>query len=118
MRRCSALLIVFALFANALLGAIPAGAASSPHHSDPLVSPATETLCYQMLQLLNVDRVNAGVAPLALDRRLTSVATSHSDDMARRHYFAHSASDGDNPFRRLDHGGIPCNRPSPSSTRV
>ncbi len=59
-----------------------------------------------MLHLLNADRVAAGVAPLVLDQRLTSVAMSHSDDMARRHYFAHTASDGDNPFRRLDQGGI------------
>ena len=42
-----------------------------------------------VLVLLNQQRAAHRLPPLALDRQLTRVATSHSADMMRRGYFAH-----------------------------
>lgn len=42
-----------------------------------------------VLVLLNQQRAAHDLLPLALDRQLTRVATSHSADMMRRGYFAH-----------------------------
>lgn len=64
-------------------------------------------LCGRMLQLLNEDRADAGVGPLALDRLLTRVALGHSRDMALHHYFAHDSRDGADPFTRMTRMGVP-----------
>jgi uncharacterized protein YkwD len=54
-----------------------------------------------MLELVNKERVTAGLKPLAPDPELTEVARRHSADMFARGYFAHDTPDGRNPFDRM-----------------
>ncbi len=43
----------------------------------------------QMLNLVNEDRLNHGLAPLTLDPKLSALAQSRTDDMASNDYFSH-----------------------------
>ncbi len=60
----------------------------------------------QMLALVNEERVNVGLAPLALDPRLVPVARQHSEEMFRLRYFGHQSPVSGSPFDRLDAAGI------------
>ncbi len=60
----------------------------------------------EMLRLINHERARIGLAPLAADAELTAVARSHSADMLRRGYFAHTSPEGRSPFDRIDTAGI------------
>jgi uncharacterized protein YkwD len=60
----------------------------------------------RMLELVNRDRVAAGLKPLAADPELTQVARRHSADMFARGYFAHNTPEGIDPFERMHEAGI------------
>lgn len=60
----------------------------------------------KMFQLVNEERLKAGVKPLVIDPRLTAVARAHSKDMFERGYFAHENPDGLSPFDRMAKAGI------------
>jgi uncharacterized protein YkwD len=60
----------------------------------------------RILELINEERVKAGVKPVVLDRTITEVARKHSRDMWMRQYFAHNTPEGKTPFQRMDEGGI------------
>ncbi|MFL6333586.1 MAG: CvpA family protein [Pyrinomonadaceae bacterium] len=60
----------------------------------------------QMLELVNQERVAAGLGALAPDPELTEVARAHSADMFARGYFAHVSPDGLDPFDRMRRAGI------------
>lgn len=55
----------------------------------------------RMLELVNNERVAAGLKPLAPDPELTEVARRHSTDMFARSYFAHDTPEGRDPFDRM-----------------
>lgn len=55
----------------------------------------------RMLELVNKERVAAGLKPLAPDPELTAVARRHSTDMFARGYFAHDTPEGRDPFDRI-----------------
>lgn len=55
----------------------------------------------RMLELVNRERVAAGLRPLAPDPELTEVARRHSADMFARGYFAHVTPEGRDPFDRM-----------------
>ena len=55
----------------------------------------------QMLDLVNRERVAAGLKPLEADPELTEVARRHSADMFARGYFAHDTPEGLSPFDRM-----------------
>jgi len=55
----------------------------------------------RMLELVNQERVAAGLRPLAPDPELTEVARQHSTDMFARGYFAHDTPEGLSPFDRM-----------------
>ena len=55
----------------------------------------------QMLDLVNQERVKAGLKPVAPDPELTEVARKHSADMFARGYFAHDTPEGVTPFDRM-----------------
>src|SRR5712692_3823298 len=55
----------------------------------------------QMLELVNRERMAAGLRPLAPDPELTLVARRHSADMFGRGYFAHVTAEGRDPFERM-----------------
>ncbi|MBU6423207.1 MAG: CvpA family protein [Chloroflexi bacterium] len=60
----------------------------------------------QMLEFVNQQRANAGLAPLALDPRLVPIARQHSEEMFRLKYFGHQSPVTGSPFDRLDAAGI------------
>jgi len=55
----------------------------------------------KMIQLVNEDRTEHGLAPLKRDAELTKVARQHSKDMFMRGYFSHITPDGKDPFDRM-----------------
>lgn len=60
----------------------------------------------RMLELVNKERVAAGLKPLAPDPELTEVARQHSADMFARGYFAHDTPDGRDPFDRMREANV------------
>jgi uncharacterized protein YkwD len=66
--------------------------------ADPRPRPDLEV---RMLDLVNQERVAAGLKPLAPDPELTEVARRHSADMFARGYFAHDTPEGRDPFERM-----------------
>lgn len=60
----------------------------------------------KMLDLVNEERVKAGLKPLKMDLELTRLARVHSRDMFLRGYFSHVNPDGKDPFHRMDDFGI------------
>ncbi len=59
----------------------------------------------QMLELVNRERADAGLAPLAADDELRNVARAHSVDMFGRGYFSHVTPEGRDPFARIREAG-------------
>jgi uncharacterized protein YkwD len=55
----------------------------------------------KMIELVNKDRAEHGLAPLKRDDELTKVARKHSKDMFVRGYFSHVTPDGKDPFDRM-----------------
>ena len=60
----------------------------------------------QMLELINEERLNAGLSLLEMDPDLTLVARDHSQDMFERGYFAHVTPEGITPFDRIKAAGV------------
>jgi uncharacterized protein YkwD len=59
-----------------------------------------------MLKMVNKERVERGLKPLAADPELTTVARAHSQDMFIRGYFAHRNPDNKGPFDRMKAAGV------------
>lgn len=55
----------------------------------------------RMLELVNAERVAAGLRPLRPDAELVEVARLHSVDMFGRGYFSHVTPEGRGPFDRM-----------------
>jgi len=60
----------------------------------------------QMFQMLNQQRVVAGLHPLTFDDSLRTIARAHSYDMFARGYFSHYTLEGLSPFDRMAKAGI------------
>ncbi len=58
-----------------------------------------------MLNLLNLDRKNHGLAPLVLDAELSRIARIKSQDMKDERYFAHESPTYGNARQMLQHFG-------------
>ncbi|MBY0479404.1 MAG: CvpA family protein [Chitinophagaceae bacterium] len=61
---------------------------------------------YEMLLLVNEERRQHHLKPLATDLKMKEVARAHSKDMFTRGFFAHTTPDGINPFQRMKTAGI------------
>ncbi len=55
----------------------------------------------EMLQLVNLERQEAGLKPLLPDTSLTKLATAYSATMLKRGFFSHITPEGMTPFQRL-----------------
>ena len=64
-------------------------------------APPRPELEAQMLELINRERLAAGLAPLAADPEMLEVARLHSADMFARSYFSHNTPEGKTPFERM-----------------
>jgi len=54
-----------------------------------------------MLELVNAERMQAGLRPLRADAELAQVARRHAADMFARGYFSHVTPEGRDPFDRM-----------------
>lgn len=61
----------------------------------------------EVFELINAERVAAGIPELFLDKCVAVVARAHSQDMADSDYFAHTNLLGESPGDRLDDADIP-----------
>jgi uncharacterized protein YkwD/uncharacterized membrane protein required for colicin V production len=68
--------------------------------------PIDEPSEARMLELLNQERIRAGLPALVRDPAIDEVARAHSIDMLERGYFAHEAPDGRTPFDRMRDGNV------------
>ena len=55
----------------------------------------------ELLDLIQVRRVEKGLSLLTADKKLGSVARAHSEDMTAKGYFDYTGSDGSTPFSRI-----------------
>ncbi len=60
----------------------------------------------RMFDLVNAERLEAGVAPLVMDQSLVEVARLHGVDMFSRGYFAHISPEGNNVGNRATEANI------------
>jgi uncharacterized protein YkwD len=60
----------------------------------------------EMLEMVNRERVAAGLRPLAADPELLPVARAHSVDMFARRYFSHYTPEGRSPFDRISEARV------------
>ena len=60
----------------------------------------------EMLDMVNQERVKAGLSPLKPDPELAAVATEHSCDMFARDYFSHVTPDGRTLADRVRSAGV------------
>lgn len=78
----------------ALGGALPANAQGCANADLEPTSRNAEKLADAILCLLNQERAERGLKPLAEERRLLRAGARHSDDMVERRYFSHVSPDG------------------------
>jgi uncharacterized protein YkwD len=64
----------------------------------------------QMFDLVNEERVNAGLKTLEWDERLLPVARAHSEEMFQLKYFSHQSPVNGSPFDRIKAAGITYSR--------
>ncbi|MFI9615130.1 CAP domain-containing protein [Streptomyces sp. NPDC052023] len=76
----------------------------------PLTPAALTRTAAEVIDLTNHERARAGLPPLAPDPALTRAAQAHSDDMAARDFYSHTAPDGSRPWDRAAAAG--CTRRS------
>ncbi|MFE7563023.1 CAP domain-containing protein, partial [Kitasatospora sp. NPDC057500] len=66
---------------------------------------ANGSFAQQVVDLVNVQRSQAGCGPLGVDARLTAAAQVHSDDMANRGFFDHASPEGKHADHRIEAAG-------------
>ncbi|MFF3209332.1 sigma-70 family RNA polymerase sigma factor [Streptomyces sp. NPDC002886] len=71
----------------------------------PAPAPPGGSTAAQVISLVNSERAKAGCGPLKEDAQLRTAAQGHSDDMARRDFFAHTNPDGADPGKRTTAAG-------------
>lgn len=67
---------------------------------------AETTQAQAVLDLVNKERQKAGVQPLTLSDKLTSIANTKAKDMADKGYFSHESPTYGSPFDMLKHFGV------------
>lgn len=61
----------------------------------------------KMFTLINAERTNRGLKPLAFDQgKLQEAARKHGEDMLNRGYFSHYSPEGYSPFDRMQRSGV------------
>lgn len=75
----------------------------TPVYADDALNRTIE----RMLKHVNLQRAMNGERPLTLNRRLTSAAQKHAEDMARRDFVDHKSPDGRGLQDRIASAGYP-----------
>jgi uncharacterized protein YkwD len=74
---------------------VPAGAARPSGPSGPAgAAGSNATLLAEVVAATNAERTRRGLVALNVEARLAGAAQAHSDDMARRNFFAHESPEG------------------------
>ena len=73
---------------------------------DSKVTQAEMTQAEAVLQLVNQERKKAGVQPLTLSEKITSIANTKAKDMADKNYFSHQSPTYGSPFDMLKQFGV------------
>ena len=73
---------------------------------DSKVTQAEMTQAEAVLKLVNQERKKAGVSPLTLSDKLTSIANTKAKDMADKGYFSHQSPTYGSPFDMLKQFGV------------
>ena len=60
----------------------------------------------EVLQIVNTERRKAGLQPLKLSEKLTSIANTKAKDMADKNYFSHQSPTYGSPFDMLHEFGV------------
>ncbi|MEH1870573.1 CAP domain-containing protein [Nostoc sp.] len=76
-----------------------------PKDSSGVPPSPNNDVANRMLELVNQQRSEAGLAALRLNSQLTNAAQGHSQDMADHNFMAHNGSDGSSPFDRIKRAG-------------
>ncbi|WP_435241054.1 sigma-70 family RNA polymerase sigma factor [Streptomyces cucumeris] len=84
----------------------PAPTTAPPTKADPPPSNSS-AFAQQVMELVNIERGKVGCSPVRLNDKLNSAAQGHSDDMAARGYFDHTAPNGSDPGDRITAAGYP-----------
>ena len=75
---------------------------SSPLYLPIISYPAIAIgFAYEVWEIVNEARADAGCAPLALNHQLTEAANNHTLDMAYNDFFSHTGSNGSSPWQRI-----------------
>ncbi|MEV6979084.1 CAP domain-containing protein [Kitasatospora sp. NPDC093806] len=92
----------------------PAPATTAPKPSATSARPTATTnpgggantsFAQQVVDLVNVQRSQAGCGPLTADAKLNTAAQVHSDDMANRNFFDHASPEGYHADHRIEAAG-------------
>jgi len=70
-------------------------------------SVSTSSLKQQVIDLVNVERRKAGLAPMTFNDRLEKAAQGHAEDMKSRNYFSHTTPEGVVFSTRIKNAGYP-----------
>lgn len=73
---------------------------------DSKVTQAEMTQAEAVLKLVNQERKKAGVQPLTLSEKITSIANTKAKDMADKNYFSHQSPTYGSPFDMLKQFGV------------
>jgi uncharacterized YkwD family protein len=81
---------------------------SSTANDKPVTTPAQGLTAdeKQMLDLVNAERIKAGLKPLQIDMRLVDLARKKSRDMIQNNYFGHTSPVYGTPFEMMKSAGI------------
>lgn len=66
----------------------------------------TSVQAEEVLKLVNSERQKAGLQPLTLSEKLTSIANMKAQDMADKNYFSHQSPTYGSPFDMLHEFGV------------
>lgn len=88
---------------------VPANPVAPANPAAPQPSADPSQYALQVLELVNKERSNAGLNPLAMDDNLTKVAMAKAQDMYNNNYFDHQSPTYGSPFDMMRAFGITYN---------
>jgi hypothetical protein len=86
------------VFAASVLGLVPVFSWTG-------LASASDITPEKVVELVNRDRVEEGLAALAVSDELSRAARAKAEDMARERYFAHTSPTGATPWQWIDRSG-------------
>ncbi len=105
---CRRFAVIIAAALTALIGLGALAAARTIAASRPIAAQELDKTQAQarLFELINTDRVKAGLAPLALDPELAAVALKHSEDMSANGFVSHVSPTTGTSEERLLRAGV------------